>query len=69
MGLFLLGALIGMAIVFIIGVIRYTFAGLLLFYQSDKNERPYLFLELNDEIEKIIRKKYVVFRVKEDARQ
>ena len=69
MELFLLGTLVGMVVIFIIGAIRYTYAGLLRIHYDDESERPYLFLELNDDPKKTIRKKYVVFKVKEDSRQ
>ena len=45
------------------------FGGLLRVHYDDDEARPYLFLELNEEPEKITHKKYVVFRVKIDSRQ
>lgn len=45
------------------------FGGLLRAHYEDETDRPYLFLELNDEPEKMIHKKYIVFRVKIDSRK
>jgi len=66
--LILVGAVAG-SILTILVAVWCRFAGLLRIHQNDENERPYLFLELNDEPDKIIGKKYVVFRVKLDSRQ
>jgi len=43
--------------------------GLLRIHWDEDENKPYLFVELNDVPEKLIHRKYVVFRVKEDARQ
>lgn len=64
----LVGA-VGGSILTILVTMWCRYAGLLRIHHDDESERPYLFLELNDEPEKITRKKYVVFRVKIDSRQ
>lgn len=69
MKLFLLGMLVGLVVVYIIGVIRYKFGGLLRVHYEEETDRPYLFLELNDVPDKIVRKRYVIFKVKIDSRQ
>lgn len=44
-------------------------SGLLRLHYGDEDEQPYLFLELNDEPEKLVNKKHVIFRVKVDSRE
>lgn len=69
MKLFLLGMLVGLVAVYVIGVIRYKFGGLLRVHYEEETDQPYLFLELNDIPGKVVRKRYVVFKVKIDSRQ
>lgn len=44
------------------------FEGLIRLHPGDDGERPYLFLELNKEPEKMLGKKYVIFKVHLDSR-
>lgn len=66
--LILVGFFLG-SVVTILITMWCRFAGLLRIHYDDEDGRPYLFLELNDDPNKIIGKKYVVFRVKVDPRQ
>lgn len=62
------GILIGIAICGIILILRKR-DGLLRVHWDEDEGKPYLFLELDDVPEKLIKRRVVVFRVKEDARQ
>ena len=62
------GILIGIAICGIILILRKQ-DGLLRVHWDEDEGKPYLFLELDDVPEKLIKRRVVVFRVKEDARQ
>lgn len=62
---------IGFLIGLILGVVIMAFKkkdGLLRVHWDEDDEKPYLFLELNDIPDTIIKKKTVVFTVKEDSR-
>ncbi len=62
------GIVIGMFLTVII-TMWCRFAGLIRIHPNDEEGgRPYLFLELDDVPEKMMNKKYVVFRVKLDSR-
>lgn len=62
------GILIGIAICGIILILRKR-DGLLRVHWDEDEGKPYLFLELDDVPEKLIKRRVVVFCVKEDARQ
>ena len=62
------GILIGIAICGSILILRKR-DGLLRVHWDEDEGKPYLFLELDDVPEKLIKRRVVVFRVKEDARQ
>lgn len=62
---------IGFLIGLILGVFITTFKkkdGLLRVHWDEDDGEPYLFLELDEAPEKVIRKKFVIFKVKEDSR-
>lgn len=62
------GILIGIAIFGIVLILRKR-DGLLRVHWDEDEGKPYLFLELDEVPEKLIKRRVVVFRVKEDARQ
>lgn len=62
------GILIGIAFCGIILILRKR-DGLLRVHWDEDEGKPYLFLELDDVPEKLIKRRVVVFRMKEDARQ
>lgn len=62
------GILIGIAICGIIMILRKR-DGLLRVHWDEDEGKPYFFLELDDVPEKLIKRRVVVFCVKEDARQ
>ena len=59
--LFLLGFMAGIVSFLVYLIVRSV--GTLRVDQSDPTEQPYLFLELDKQVESVINKKYVVFRV------
>ena len=64
----IIGFLTGMFLTVVIAM-WCRFAGLIRIHPNDEDEnRPYLFLELNDVPQKMMSKKYVMFRVKIDSR-
>jgi len=64
----MLGVCIGIAVSLIVMLLRKC-DGLLRVHWDEEEVKPYLFLELDDVPEKLIKRRFVVFRVKEDARQ
>ena len=64
----IVGIIVGGLLTVII-TMRQRCAGLIRIHPNDEEGgRPYLFLELNDVPEKMMNKKYAVFRVKLDSR-
>lgn len=66
--LILIGVVFGSMLI-TLAALRRLFVGVLHIQSGEDGKRPYLFLELNDGPDKIVGKKYVVFRVKNGSRQ
>ena len=59
--LFLLGFMAGIVSFLVYLIVKSV--GTLRVDQSDPTEQPYLFLELDKPVEKVVKEKYVLFRV------
>lgn len=60
--LFLLGVTVGCTAVFILT--RYRSVGFLRVDQSDPQDGPFLFLELDQDVQNLMPKKYIILKIK-----
>ena len=60
--LFLLGVTVGCMAVLIL--IRYRSVGFLRVDQSDQQDGPFLFLELDQDVQNLMSKKYIILKIK-----